>query len=221
MSVEKLQDTAQMLRTVELRSAVRGIDPEQARQLLDEAADQLASAAREQKDLQRQLQQRGEEADESAVGKALIAATRTGETIIAEAREEAAALRAQAEAEASALLEQVKTQAEERAQEAKAAGEQFERELNQARQAHTKELESAKADANAALADARRELAQLEQQAAQLSSLIADLERRIVEIAQDALRELESFEASAKTAAESDLLVDLQPLPEPTDVAAE
>lgn len=36
-----------------------------------------------------------------------------------------------------------------------------------------------------------------------------------------ARRELETFEASANTTAESDLLVDLQPVPEPTDVAAE
>ena len=221
MSVEKLQDAAQMLRTVELRRAVRGIDPEQARQLLDDAADSLASAAREQKELRSQLQRRGEETDETAVGKALVTATRAGETIIAEAQEEAAALHARAEAEASALLEQIKTEAEKREQETKAAREQFERELHDARQAHTKELESAKADANAALSDARRELAQLERQAAQLSSLVTDMERRIVEIAQDALHELETFEASAKTTAESDLLVDLQPVPESTDVAAE
>jgi len=117
MSVEKLQETAQMLRTVELNRAVRGIDPEQARQLLDEAADQLASAAREQNELRIKLQQRGKETNESAVGKALITATRTGETLIAEAQEEAATLHAQAEAEASALLEQVKTQAENRERE--------------------------------------------------------------------------------------------------------
>lgn len=221
MSVEELQEAAERLRTVELRRAVRGVDPDQTQQLLGEAADLLAAAVREQKELRSEIERLSGVNDESAVGKALVTATRTGEALIEEAREEAASLRAEAEAEASALLEKAKSQSERHEQETKAAREQLDKELADARQAHAKELESAQEEAKAALADAQRELAQLERQAAQLSSLVADLERRIVEIARDALQELEKFAASADTTAEGDLLVDLQPLPEASDVAAE
>jgi cell division septum initiation protein DivIVA len=220
MSVEELQNAVQMLRTVELRRAVRGVEPEQARKLLDEAADLLAAAAREQQELRGEVERLLEANDESAVGKALLTATRAGEAVMAEAREAAASLSAEAEARASALLEQVTAQAEKHERETVAAREQFERELVDARNAHTKELESARADADAALAAARRELGQLEQQAAQLRTLVADLERRIVEIAQGALEELETFAPTSSTR-ESDLLADLQPTPEQSDVATD
>jgi cell division septum initiation protein DivIVA len=220
MSVEKLQDAVQMLRTVELRPAVRGVDPEQVRQFLDEAAELLAAAAREQKELRSEVARVREANDETAVGKALVTATRAGEAVIAEAREEAASLSAEAEAQASALLGQVKAQAEKREQETKAAREQFEQELTDARQAHAKELELARADADAALTAARGELAQLERQAAQLSSLVADMERRIVEIAQDALEELETFGASAGSPGDNNLLADLRPAAERSDVSS-
>lgn len=221
MTVEELQDKAQTLREVELRRAVRGVDPEQAQELLNAAADLLAAAAREQKNLRSEIERRHEANDEEAVGKALLAATRAGEALMAEAREEAASLRTEAEAQASALLEQAKAQAEKSEQETTNAREQLERELVDARQAHTRKLESERADADAALADARHELAHLERQAAQLSSLVADMERRIVELAQDALQELEAFETSSSTTNETDLLTDLRPAPVPSDVAAE
>lgn len=221
MTVEELQDKARTLREVELRRAVRGVDPEQARELLNAAADLLGAAAREQKDLRSEIERRREANDEEAVGKALLAATRAGEALMAEAREEAASLSSEAEAQASALLKRAKAQAQKSEQETKNAREQLERELVDARQAHTRELESERADADAALADARHELAQLEKQAAQLSSLVADMERRIVELAQDALRELEAFETSASNTTGTDLLADLQPAPVPSDAAAE
>lgn len=217
MSVDEKQDVVQMLRTVELRRAVRGVDAEQARKLLDEAADQLAAAVREQDELRNEVQRLREANDESAVGKALLTATRAGEAVVAEAREAAASLSAEAEAEASALLEEVTAQAEKREQETKAAREQFDRELAEARKAQTKELESARAEADAALTAARREFSELEKQAALLRSLVVDLKRRIVEIAQGALDEIETLEAPASSAAEGDLLTDLQPVPEPSD----
>jgi hypothetical protein len=49
---------------------------------------------------------------------------------------------------------------------------------------------------------------------------VADLERRIVEIAQGALDELEAFAPTSSTR-ESDLLADLQPTPEQSDVATD
>ncbi len=221
MSVAVLQDGVQMLRSVELRLAVRGVDAEQARQFLNEAADLLASAAREQEELRGELERLRQANDESVIAKALVAATRAGEALVAESRAEAAALTAEAEAQAAALLEEVKAQAERREQETKAAQERFEQELSEVRKAHARELESASADADAALADARHELAQLERQAAQLSSLVADMERRIVEIAQDALEELEAFAApSSDTPAEA-LLAELHPAADAADVAAD
>lgn len=220
MSVEQLQAAVQRLRIVELRRAVRGVDPEQARQLLDEAADLLATAASDQKGLRSELELLRGANDETTVGKALVTATRTGEALIADAQQESASLRAEAEAEASALLEQVRSQAEKQEQETNAARAQFDRELAEARQTHANELKSAQEDANAALTDARNELAQLETQAAQLRFLVVDMERRIVEIAQDALRELETFDAAAQKTTDSDLLFDLKPVPEATDAEA-
>jgi cell division septum initiation protein DivIVA len=220
MSVEEVRKAVQMLRSVELRRAVRGVDPEQARKLLDEAADLLAAAGREQSELRGEVERLREANDEGAVGKALVAATRAGEALMAEAREAAASLGAEAEAQAAALLEQVTAEAEKREQETATARERFEQELTDARKAHANELESARVDADAALAAARRELSHLEKQAAQLRSLVTDLERRIVEIAQGALEELEAFGSSPSTTPGSDLLVDLRPAAAPSDVAA-
>jgi hypothetical protein len=221
MSIEGTHEAIRKLRDVELRPAVHGVEAAQVRNLLDEAADTLASAAREQIELRNELEHLQAANDESAIGKALLAATRAGEAALAEAREKAAALSTEAETQASALLEQVRTQAEKRVQETKAAREQFERELADARQAHAKELASARTGAEAALADARRELLQLENKATQLRSLIADMERRIVDTAREALHELEAFNASASKTTESDLLADLRPAVEQADSQAD
>jgi cell division septum initiation protein DivIVA len=211
MSIEGLQEAVRELREVELRHAVRGIDEAQVRGLLDKAADWLADAAREQTELRDELERLQAANGESAIGKALLAATRAGEALVAEAQEKAASLSIEAEAQASALLEQVKAQAEKREQETRAAREQFERGLADAKQAHAKELESAQAEAEAALAAARRELGLLENKAGQLRSLVADMERRIVETARKALKDLEAFDASVSRPTGSDLLADLQP----------
>ena len=220
MSAEDMQKTVDKLRTVELHRAVRGVDPDQVRKLLDEAADVLAAAGREQKELRRELERPREGNDEEAVGKALLTATRAGEALMAEARETAASITAEAEAQASALLDQVTAQAETREQEIAAAREQLERELTATRDAFAKEHESARAEAEAALAEARRELARLEKQATQLRSAVTDTQRRVVEVAQTALDELETLGASARSTAESDLLAALRPPAAPSDVPA-
>jgi cell division septum initiation protein DivIVA len=211
MSIEYIHETVRKLRDVELRRAVHGVDAAQVRDLLDEAAHTLAAAAREQTALREELERSQAAHDESAIGKALLAATRAGETLLAEAREEAAALSSEAEAQASALLEQVKAQAEKRQQQTEAAREEFERELSDAKRAHAKDLESAQADVEAALTDKRQELGQLESRAAQLRSLVADMERRIVETARKALKDLEAFDTSASSGTDSDLLAGLRP----------
>jgi cell division septum initiation protein DivIVA len=221
MSGKEVTNTVEMLRTVELRRAVRGVDAEQVRKLLTEAADLLAAAEREQEELRGEVERLRAANDESAIGKALVTATRAGEALLAEAREAAASLSAEAEAETTALFNEVTAQAEKREKEAEAARERFERELTKSRRAHDKELESARKEADEALGVARLELAQLEQQAGQLRTLVADMERRIVEIARDALEELEAFGASESKTGEGDLLADLQPVPEPSDVAAD
>jgi cell division septum initiation protein DivIVA len=211
MSIDGMQEAIRKLRDVELRHAVRGIDEAQVRDLLHEAADTLASAAREQTELRDELERLQAANDASAIGKALLAATHAGEAVVAEAQEKAASLSAEAEAQASALLEQVRAQAEKREQETKTVREQFERELADAKQAHAKELKSAQAEAEAALAGARRELGLLENEAGQLRSLAADMERRIVETARKTLEELEAFDAAASGPTGSDLLADLHP----------
>lgn len=221
MSAEDLQQAVEKFRGVELRRAVRGVDAEQARELLTEAAELLAAAGREQGELRRELERIRAANDESAIAKALLNATRAGEQVVAEAHEQAAKISADAEAQASELLEQVSAQAQKRERETATARKQFERELTATRKAHEKELESARAGANAALANAREELERLEKHANQLRSLVGDLERRIVEIAEGALKELESFEAPDGSDTEADLLSDLRPPAAPADVPAD
>ena len=212
MSIEDLQTTADSLRSVELRGAIRGVDAERARKLLDWAADALEAAAREQKELRGELERLREANDEDAVGKALLAATRAGEEILAEARKRAASITAEAEAQASALLARTASLAEEREQEEAAAREQFERQLSVSRSALAKGHDLARAETEERLADARRELARLETEAARLRSAVTDTQRRVVEIAQTALDELESLRAdTSRGAAEADLLRDLRP----------
>jgi chromosome segregation ATPase len=216
MSIEGIQEVIRKLRNIELRRAVHGVDAAQVRDLLGEAADTLASAAREQTELRDDLKRLQAESDASAIGAALLAATRAGEGVMAEAREKAETLSTQAEAQASALLARVKTQAEKRAQKTNAAREQFERELTAAKEAHAKELESARLEAETALADARRELAQLENNAARLRSFVAEMERHIVDTARETLQELEAFSAAPRRTTEGDLLTELRPRrPEP------
>jgi cell division septum initiation protein DivIVA len=221
MSGEDLPEAVQKLRGVELRRVVRGVDPGQVRELLDEAADLLAAVERERGALFGEVERLREANDEEAIGKALLTATRAGEALVAEARVEATSLSAEAEAQASALLARVTAEAEKREKETLAARELFEQELTEARTTQAKELESARADANAALATARDELAGLEGQAARLRSLVADMERRIVEIARGALDELETFDAATSETSEVDLLTDLRPAAEPSAVRAD
>jgi cell division septum initiation protein DivIVA len=218
MSVEATQETIRKLRAVELRQAVHGVDAAQVRNLLDLAADTLADAEREQTELRNEVERLRAANDESAIGKALLAATRAGEALIAEARERAASLSSEAEAEASALLEQIRSQAGKSEQETKAAREQLEREITAAKKAQAKELESARAGVDIALADARHELLQLETKTGQLRSLITELERRIADTARQALQELEALSTSAPNRANTDILVDLRPAAESSDV---
>ena len=210
MSIEELEQAVFALREVELRRAVRGVDSEQARQLLDEAADSLANAVREQKQLRRELEQLQSRNDEEAIAKALLAATRTAEEIVAEAREKAASITAEAETQKAALVEQAAAAMEEREQEAAAAREQFEQETAVARKALEQEHESARAEAEAALADARRELARIEHEEARMRVVMAETERRFLEIARTALDELEELDTAAGSGDAADLLRDLE-----------
>lgn len=220
MSAEDMQEAVERFRGVELRRAVRGVDAEQARELLGEAAELLAAAGREQSELRRELERIRAANDEEAIAKALLTATRAADEVVAEAHEQAGRITTDAEAQAAKLLEQVTAQTQKREQETEAARKQFEQELAATRKAHEKELESARAGANAALANAREELERLEKHADQLRSLVADLERRIVEIAEGALEELAAFEAPADSDTEADLLSDLRP-PAASDVPAD
>jgi cell division septum initiation protein DivIVA len=112
MSIEDLRSTADSLRSIELRRAIRGVDAEQVRELLDKAADALHAAARDQATLRRELEQLRAANDEDSIAKTLLMATQVGERVIADAHEEAAAIVARAEKEASALRESARTDAE-------------------------------------------------------------------------------------------------------------
>jgi cell division septum initiation protein DivIVA len=221
MSVEDLQTTLQKLRTVELRGAIRGVDAEQARALLNEAADSLEAAVRGQNELRRELERVRAANDQDAVGGALLVATRTGERIVAEARQRAAAIIAEADAQASAVLEQIAAQTQKREQETVAAREQFERELTARRSTDAAEHESAQAEDNTALADARRELARLEDEAERARSFVADTRRRAAQIIERALEELESPKTAGGGEVGGGMLRALRPATAPSEVAAD
>jgi cell division initiation protein len=95
--------------------------------------------------------------------------------------------------------------------EVAAAREHFDRELRAARSAHAKKYESARAEAEAELADARKEMARLENEAARLGFLVEETKRRVVEVAQGTLDELERLSAATTGGAEAGLLGDLRP----------
>lgn len=221
MSAEELERAVNALRSAELRPSRRGVDPEQARRLLDEAADALAEALRTQRELRRELEKLQGGHDERAIGRALIAATQAGAEIVARAREEAASMAAEAEAQASALLERVAATAQEREQEATAARKQFEQEIAAARKALEEEHASARTEAEEALSAARSELARLEQEEVRLRSLMADSEHRLVEIAKAALEELEGLAAGAESATDADLVGDLRPQLDARDIVGD
>jgi cell division septum initiation protein DivIVA len=222
MSVEDPQNAVQRFRTVELRGAIRGVDAEQARALLNEAADSLEAVVRKQNELRRELERVRAANDQEAIGGALLVATRTGERIVAEARQRAAAIIAEADAQASAVLEQIAAQTQKREQETVAAHEQFKRELTARRSTHAAEHESALAENNTALADARRELARLENDAERVRSLVTDTRRRAAQIIERALEELESPKAAGGgEEAEGGMLRALRPTTAPSEIAAD
>lgn len=235
MSGEDLEQTVHRLRGVELRHAIRGVDPGQVRRLLDEAADSLASAAREQNELRRELERlraaddktadktadekRADDKaadDKDAIANALVTATRIGEGIVAEAQEKAARITAEADARAAGLLERTASLVEERERETAAARAQLDQEFATARSSVAKEYETARAEAEVALAGARRELDRLEAEAERLRSGVGDAQRQVVEIVQAGIRKLETLRNEMDSAvAGADLLADLRPTLDP------
>lgn len=211
MSGEDLEQTVRRLRSVELRHAIRGVDPEQVRELLDEAADSLAGAVREQNELRSELERLRAADEKDAIANALVTATRASEAIVAEARDTAAKIVAEADARASVLLERTASLVEERERETAAIRAQFDRELAAAKSAVGEEHESVRAEAAAALADARRELDRLEAEAERRRSVATDTQRQVAEIVQAGIDKLEALDADMSRAAGTDLLADLRP----------
>jgi cell division septum initiation protein DivIVA len=231
MDAEDLHRKAEWLRSAEPSRALRGFDEEQTRKLLDDAAQLLKAAAREQEALQRELETvhsvAGEEtAGKEAIGRALLVATQTGEDLVAEARASAEKITADAEVEAAAVLEQATAAASERERESVAARESVEAELAAARaaleqaqgewqellEAERKQvLEAAQVEADAIVGDARRDAEQLQGSAKRLQLLLADRQQRFVEIAQAALDQLEGLDEVVSRSDEVELLDDLRP----------
>ena len=162
------------------------------------------------------------------IGEALLAATRAGEQITAEARVSADRITSEAETRAAAILEQATTAAEqhERAsievresldKEQAAARtelarerERLERDEEASRQSlereRTRVLGEAQETAETILAGARREVEQLESSSEQMSALLADSRRRV----ESALRQLQDVDANSSSR-HADLLDDLRP----------
>lgn len=138
MDLNGLRADAKRLRSAEPPRAIRGFDEGETRALLNVAAQRLEAAADEREELQKELErlrvQAGDEtAGKEAIGKALIAATRAGEEMAAEARASAERIKSEAEAEAAAILEQARKSAEEREHESVVARARLEAEHAAAR----------------------------------------------------------------------------------------
>jgi cell division septum initiation protein DivIVA len=208
MEPQGLRAEAERLRSAEPARAIRGFDEEQTRKLLEAAAAQLDAAASEQEAMRRELdrlrsESRDEAAGKEAIGKALLAATRAGEEIAAEARASAERITAEAEARAAEILRQASAAAAEREREIVTARENLDRE-------RTRALDEARERAEAILADARHEVERLEIYGDQLRSLVADSQRRFVELAESALGQLDGIDAERRRSEHGDLLDDLR-----------
>jgi cell division septum initiation protein DivIVA len=198
-----LRAEAKRLQSAEPSRAIRGFDEGETRKLLWDAATLLEAAAEEREELQRELEQlrsaAGEEvAGKEAIGKALLAATRAGEEMAAEAQASAQRIKAEAEAHAASILEQARKASEEREREATEARTRLEAELAEARAGIEHE--------NAATrAQVEREREQLEQEKESLRDVLERERARAVkeaqakadEIVADARQEVERLQTYA------------------------
>ena len=195
---------AKRLRSAEPSRAIRGFDEGEVRALLADAAKVLDAAADEREGLQKELEQLrakvGEQvAGKEAIGNALLAATRAGEEMAAEARTAAERIKAEAEARAATILEEATKASDEREQEAATARTRLEAELAAARAAIEEE--------NAATrAELEREREQLDKDQASVHEVL-DRERERAqkealaqadEIVADARHEVESLQTYAQ-----------------------
>lgn len=194
----------------------------QARQLGETAAEQgrrIAELEAQIASLESDVVTR-EDQGTDAIGKALLAATRAGEEIAAEARVSAERITTEAEAHAAAILEQATKAAEERERESLAAREKLEIERELLERERTQALAEAQERAETILADARRDAAQLQSYGEQLRSLLTDSRSRFVELAESALSQLETFDTKSRFR-DSDLLDGLRPTPISTRAVGE
>lgn len=109
--------TPQQIRGVELPRGRRGFDEEATRKFLAEAAGALTAMIRERDALQKQVQELGEnvspaQTDAEALGTVLLTANRVAEEVVAEATQEAAAIKADAVRQRDDLLDQAQGRAD-------------------------------------------------------------------------------------------------------------
>jgi cell division septum initiation protein DivIVA len=192
-----LRADAKRLRSAEPPRAIRGFDEAETRALLNVAAQRLEAAADEYEELQKELErlrvQAGDDtAGKEAIGKALIAATRAGEEIAAEARASAERIKSEAEAEAAAILEQAAKAAEAREHESVVTRARLEAEHAAAR-AGLEEEHAAKR------AELERERERLAQERESLHS-VAELER--TRALEEAREQADSIVAEARQEAD-------------------
>ena len=193
MDSSGLRVEAQRLESAQPSRAIRGFDEGETRALLFDAAKLLEAAADEQEALQRELERLRSEAGEDsankeAIGKALLAATRAGEEMAAEARASAEQVKAEAEARAAAILEDATKASEEREREAEATRNRLEAELAAARAAVGEENAATRAEL-----ERERERLQREEE-----SLRGGLERERAKALEEAQAQADTIVADAR-----------------------
>jgi cell division septum initiation protein DivIVA len=134
--------------------------------------------------------------DTAEIGKALLAATRAGEEIAAEARLSAEQITTDAEARAAAILEQATTAAAEHERASVEARERLEIELAAARAAAEQELAAGRAEL-----ERERERLERDQEASQAllererTQVLGEAQKQAEGIIADAQREIEQLES--------------------------
>jgi cell division septum initiation protein DivIVA len=213
----------QRLRNPELPHSLRGFEETATRKLLEEAATAFATACEQRDEARGELhvakdQTLGGAADAEAVGRALLAATATGEQIVASAQEQAAQ-----------LIDEVKAEADRVLAEARATGEQMDAaraELQREREAEHRRLKAdrqeviasarvegerqvaeRRAEADRLVEETRGEVARLRREAEDVGAFLESKRAAFAEAASAALERLERIEEGAA----AELVADLHP----------
>jgi cell division septum initiation protein DivIVA len=219
------------LREADVPRAMRGLQEEATRKLLDQAATALHRIGIERDTLRREAEAAGAAANEDdgrdaeAIGRALVTATSISDQLVASATEKAELLVSQAQTEADTLLTEARSVVAELERETAARRAAADGVLAQAHAEGDRIREKAEADRDALLtkalddaertvSDAALRIEHLRAEADGLGTFLDAQKRTFVELAEATLAKLDELAAArvpGSPAAGDELLDDLHP----------